>query len=112
NPYRGLEAMTEANADYFHGRDAETTAVLTALATRPGRCPFLIGASGVGKSSVARAGVLSALRAMRWPDNCQVWPDALAHSRTWVWLTMRPGETPLEALAAAFTRYWPLDRKN
>ena len=55
NPYRGLEAMTEANTDYFYGRSRETAAVLTALAEKRGRCPILIGASGVGKSSVARA---------------------------------------------------------
>jgi hypothetical protein len=67
NPYRGLEAMNEANADYFYGRDVETAAVLNALASKPGRCPILIGASGVGKSSVAQAGVLSALKSMRWP---------------------------------------------
>ena len=28
NPYRGLEAMTEANTDYFYGRTRETAAVL------------------------------------------------------------------------------------
>ena len=67
NPYRGLEAMNEARADYFYGRSLETAAVLNALASKPGRCPILIGASGVGKSSVAQAGVLSALKSMRWP---------------------------------------------
>jgi hypothetical protein len=36
NPYRGLSAMTEANADYFHGRTAETAAALRALAIRDG----------------------------------------------------------------------------
>jgi hypothetical protein len=35
NPYRGLEATTEANADYFHGRTVETATVLTALADHP-----------------------------------------------------------------------------
>ena len=65
NPYRGLEAMTEANADYFYGRTNETAAIFTALAEKPGRCPILIGASGVGKSSVAQAGVLSALKKTR-----------------------------------------------
>src|SRR5262249_16388166 len=67
NPYRGLEAMTEANTDYFHGRGVETATVLGALAEKRGRCPVLIGASGVGKSSVARAGVLAALKSRRWP---------------------------------------------
>src|SRR6516164_4545999 len=81
NPYRGLEAMTEDNADYFFGRTSETAAVLNVLAQKPDRCPILIGASGVGKSSVARAGVLSALKSMRWPgeDSAAIngWPKGL-----------------------------------
>jgi hypothetical protein len=59
--------MTEANADYFYGRTCETAAAVTALVDKPGRCPILIGASGVGKSSVAQPGVFSALKSMRWP---------------------------------------------
>jgi WD40 repeat protein len=115
NPYRGLEAMNEVNADYFYGRNLETAAVLNALASRPGRCPILIGASGVGKSSVAQAGVLSALKSMRWPGtdgSAASWPKELQNSRSWVSLTMRPGEAPLEALAAAITRLWQLDAKD
>jgi hypothetical protein len=115
NPYRGLEAMNEANADYFYGRTVETTAVLNALASKPGRCPILIGASGIGKSSVAQAGVLSALKSMRWPGtdgSAASWPKALQNSRSWVSLTMRPGEAPLEALAAAITRLWQLDVRD
>jgi WD40 repeat protein len=111
NPYRGLEAMTEAHVDYFHGRTVETGDALGALAGRPGRCPILIGASGVGKSSVAQAGVLSALKSMRWPggDGKTPWPAGLANSRTWVHLNMRPGEAPFAALTAAITRLWGLD---
>jgi hypothetical protein len=115
NPYRGLEAMNEANADYFYGRDVETAAALNALASKPGRCPVLIGASGVGKSSVAQAGVLSALKSMRWPGtegSAASWPKGLQGSRSGVSLTMRPGEAPLEALAAAITRLWQLDAKD
>ena len=110
NPYRGLEAMTEANADYFFARDAETAAVLRSLAEQPDRCPILIGASGVGKSSVAQAGVLSALKAMRLPGRDEsragAWPSALENSRGWGIVTLRPGEAPLDALAAAMTRPW------
>jgi hypothetical protein len=58
--------MTEASADYFYARSVETAAVLSALADKRGHCPILIGASGVGKSSVARAGMLSALKSMQW----------------------------------------------
>jgi hypothetical protein len=113
NPYRGLETMTEADADYFFGRTAETTAALTALADKPGRCPILIGASGVGKSSIAQAGVLSALKMMRWPEpEHTAWPQGLQNSREWVLLTMRPGDAPLDALAAAMTRLWQLDAKD
>jgi hypothetical protein len=115
NPYRGLEAMNESNADYFYGRAVETAAVLNALADKRGRCPILIGASGVGKSSVAQAGVLSALKSMRWPRTdgaAASWPKELQNSRGWVSLAMRPGEAPLEALAAAITRLWQLDAKD
>ena len=116
NPYRGLEAMTEANTDYFYGRTRETAAVLTALADKRGRCPILIGASGVGKSSVARAGVLSALKSMQWPGaertSAAAWPSGLKNSRRWLSLIFRPGEAPLEALAAVFIQLWQLDAKN
>jgi len=116
HPYRGLEAMTEANADYFYGRTAETEATLAVLAERPGRLPILMGPSGVGKSSVAQAGVLSALKAMRWPrardDPADVrpWPEPFRDSRNgWAWLIMRPGDEPLYQLAAAFSRLWIKD---
>jgi len=111
NPYRGLEAMTEANADYFYGRSIETGEVLNALTSQPERCPILIGASGVGKSSVAQAGVLSALKSMRWPGTGHKapWPAGLTSSRTWVHLVMRPGDAPLTALTATVIRLWGLN---
>jgi WD40 repeat protein len=114
NPYCGLEAMTEANADYFYGRAAETSEVLNTLASKPDRLPILIGASGVGKSSIARAGVLSALKSMRWPgaDSASQWPASLQDSRSWISITMRPGSAPLEALAAVFIGLWGLDIKD
>jgi ATP-dependent Clp protease ATP-binding subunit ClpA len=55
-PYRGLEAMTEANSDYFFGRDRKTVEIIHALASAPGKLPILLGNSGVGKSSLARRG--------------------------------------------------------
>jgi WD40 repeat protein len=116
NPYHGLEAMNEANADYFYGRTRETAALLNALASNSDRWPILIGASGVGKSSVAQAGVLSALKSMRWPetdgDMTTAWPRGLQNSRGWVSLIIRPGEAPLEALTAAMIRLWRLDTKD
>ena len=61
SPYRGLEAMEEKDSDYFFGRKRETAEVLNALAA-PDRLPVLIGNSGVGKSSLAKAGALAALK--------------------------------------------------
>src|SRR5580704_7511336 len=66
-PYRGLEAMEEKDSDYFFGRKTETVEVLSALAGAPDRLPVLIGNSGVGKSSLAKAGVLAALKRQAWP---------------------------------------------
>jgi hypothetical protein len=90
--------MTEANADYFYGRTTETAEFLRALANCPGRCPVLIGASGVGKSSVAPAGVLSALKSMCWPgaDEKAPWPIGLTNSRGWVQLSLRPGRRTVD----------------
>jgi hypothetical protein len=110
NPYRGLEALTEANADYFHGRAAETGAVLGALAGRSNRCPILIGASGVGKSSVAQAGALSALKSMRWPagEGQVPWPAGLANSRAWMHVAFIENDTRIAARTEeGVTFTWP-----
>jgi hypothetical protein len=58
SPYRGLTAMEEKDSDYFFGRERETIAALNALAATPDKISMLLGNSGVGKSSVAQAGVL------------------------------------------------------
>jgi len=76
SPYRGLEAMEEKDSDYFFGRTEETFEVRNALAA-PDRLPVLIGNSGVGKSSLAQAGVLAALKRQAWPDDAgasNAWP--------------------------------------
>ena len=78
SPYRGLEAMEEKNSDYFFGRTRETIEALDALAAK-GPLPVLIGNSGVGKSSLAQAGVLAALKRQAWPDKARAsgaWPAA------------------------------------
>jgi hypothetical protein len=59
SPYRGLAAMEEKDSDYFFGREGETVEVLKSLAATPNRLPILLGNSGVGKSSLAQAGVLA-----------------------------------------------------
>ena len=108
-PYRGLEAMTEANSDYFFGRDGKTVEVINALASAPGKLPILLGNSGVGKSSLAQAGVLASLLRQGWSDRTKdapPWPEVFHDSRRWCFLTLRPGTQPLQSLVALFLDTW------
>src|SRR6516225_6127213 len=105
-PYRGLSAMEEKDSDYFFGRERETIEVLNLLAAQSGRLPVLLGNSGVGKSSLAQAGVIAALRRQAWPETAGgdigSWPPVFQNSRRWCFLTMRPGAEPIKALVEAF----------
>jgi formylglycine-generating enzyme required for sulfatase activity len=110
-PYRGLSAMEEKDADYFFGRGRETVEVIKALAGAPDRLPVLLGNSGVGKSSVAQAGVLAALKRQAWPEGADItpeWPHAFRESRRWCFLTLKPGTEPLKALVEGFLDTWRL----
>lgn len=59
-PYRGLEPFDEADAAFFFGRERESRLIAASLYAAP--LTLLYGASGVGKSSVLRAGLLPRLR--------------------------------------------------
>ncbi len=68
-PYRGLAAMTEADSDFFFGRAHEIVEVIRTLEANPDKLAVLLGNSGVGKSSLAQAGVLAALARQAWPEH-------------------------------------------
>jgi formylglycine-generating enzyme required for sulfatase activity len=111
SPYRGLSAMEEKDADYFFGRRRQTVEVLMALAEAPDKLAVLLGNSGVGKSSVALAGVLAALKRQAWPEGADItpeWPHVFRESRHWCFLTLKPGTEPLKALVEAFLDTWRL----
>jgi hypothetical protein len=83
SPYRGLAAMEEKDSDYFFGRGRETIDVLSVMAAAADRLPLLLGNSGVGKSSLAQAGVLAALKRQAWPKGPvtpDVWPQVFQES--------------------------------
>ncbi|MCC7346069.1 MAG: hypothetical protein IT538_01615 [Variibacter sp.] len=64
SPFRGLDTYEFEDAEIFFGRDAQTRLALTRLqAASDHGCAFLLllGASGSGKSSLARAGILPAI---------------------------------------------------
>jgi WD40 repeat protein len=90
-PYLGLLTFQESNADLFFGRDA----LVADLVERVRRAPLLavLGASGSGKSSVVRAGLVPMLRG-----------GALPGSQTWRYITLRPSARPLDTLAAELAK--------
>jgi hypothetical protein len=107
--------MTEADGDFFFGREHQTVEVIKALEATPGKLPILFGNWGVGKSSLAQAGVLAALARQSWPErtaNAGPWPRVFHDSRSWCFLTLRPGVEPLKALVEPFLRTWQLDPKD
>jgi hypothetical protein len=90
-PYNGLPALATTDAAFFFGREQETREILDLLARSRGRIVTLIGQSGVGKSSLVSAGVLSRLKSQLSPIDGAVWPAGLKDSHSYVQLTMRPG---------------------
>ena len=62
SPYVGLAPFGEADADRFFGRDAERKRIIANL--QASRFTLLYARSGVGKSSLLRAGVVARLAAM------------------------------------------------
>ena len=60
SPYKGLIPYAEGDAPFFFGREKETRLISANLFASP--LTLLYGASGVGKSSVLRAGVAHQLR--------------------------------------------------
>src|SRR5215218_183505 len=59
SPYKGLANYTEHDAALFFGRDREREVIIANLKAR--RLTLVYGESGVGKSSLLRAGVASQL---------------------------------------------------
>ena len=59
-PYVGLDYFLEEDAGLFFGRDAERKRIIGNL--RASRLTLLYAESGVGKSSLLRAGVSARLR--------------------------------------------------
>jgi len=91
NPYRGLLPFEAEHRSLFFGRGSDIRVVVERLRTEP----FLLiaGDSGVGKSSLCRAGVAPAIA-----------EDGLADGRTWTVATMVPGRRPVRALASALSQ--------
>jgi hypothetical protein len=91
NPYRGLEAFEQADADDFFGRDSAVAEMVGVLETAP--LLVVVGPSGIGKSSAVKAGLVPALRR-----------GAISGSEGWLVTEMTPGRAPFDRLAGALER--------
>ncbi|HVR96884.1 MAG TPA: TIR domain-containing protein, partial [Thermoanaerobaculia bacterium] len=94
-PYRGLQVFDVGDSLFFFGREALTGWLLDKLRPTPSDNRFLaiVGPSGSGKSSLARAGLLASLKSGEIPGS-DAWPAAV----------FKPGAQPLESLAVALAR--------
>lgn len=90
-PYRGLDVFEADHAACFFGREAEVQRIVEMM--KHSRFVAVLGASGSGKSSLIRSGLVSALRG-----------GALPGSADWPVLVVRPRATPLGELAACLAR--------
>ena len=87
-PFKGLAFFDRADAEYFCGRERLIADLLARLVESP--LAGILGSSGVGKSSLLRAGLLPALSA-----------GALPGSEKWRQVLLRPGTHPNAALTRA-----------
>lgn len=99
NPYIGLASFDEGDAANFFGREAIIDQLLEKMRGEKTaerwleRALVVVGASGSGKSSVVRAGLIPALR-----------NGAVQGSKSWLITTLVPGSDPVANLAAALKR--------
>ena len=93
-PYRGLEVFDVAHAPFFFGREALTEWLIVKLRASPSgpenRFLAILGASGSGKSSLARAGLVPAIKR-----------GELVGSAAWPVVIVKPGRDPIESLGVA-----------
>lgn len=89
-PYPGLDCFDESQSDYFFGRQ-DLTAQLLQQVTQA-KFVAVTGASGSGKSSLVRAGLIAQLRQGQQVPGSQHWKVK----------QITPTENPLKSLAAAF----------
>ncbi|HZZ46288.1 MAG TPA: AAA family ATPase [Pseudonocardia sp.] len=90
-PYQGLSAFSTEDAAWFYGRTEAIDALAhhVCRAVADGGLVMLVGASGAGKSSLLRAGLLPLLAGEGLPGtDCRDWPV----------LVCAPGDDPVRAL--------------
>ncbi len=98
-PFPGLRAFNEARATLFMGRDEAIRQCMERILDEDVRWLQVEGASGVGKTSFVRAGLLVALRV----------GERSPFGRSWASCLVRPGGQPVYDLALALHKALGLD---
>jgi WD40 repeat protein len=91
NPYRGLKPFDEKHSSFFFGRNASIRELNDRLAKPSRSLTVVLGASGSGKSSLVKAGLIPYLREKQNKDQLgQQW---------YILDPMRPGKFPFIEIA-------------
>ncbi len=93
-PYKGLQYFDEPDAEWFFGREEMTVRLVKAVQDQ--RFLAVIGASGSGKSSIIRAGLVPTLKKGQ--------PETSTAGTGWQVHVLTPGAHPLDSLALSLTR--------
>jgi len=94
-PYKGLKYFEEDDAELFFGREQLTDRLITRLLNE--RFLAIIGASGSGKSSLVRAGIVPAIKCN---NNSPSGYFSMDGRTSWCVQVITPTEQPLESLAS------------
>ncbi|MGB6299260.1 MAG: caspase family protein [Rivularia sp. (in: cyanobacteria)] len=89
NPYRGLNSFDEEHSEFFFGRSELVKELQGFIKNHP--LTIVLGASGSGKSSLVKAGLIPKLRTE-------------ANEKWRILSPIRPGETPFQALNNALDK--------
>jgi WD40 repeat protein len=98
-PYKGLQHFDVGDAADFHGREHLTAELVDFL--RHNSLLAVVGASGSGKSSLVRAGLVHAVQSGQALADGVTAPEG---SQNWLVHIITPTARPLESLAASLTR--------
>jgi hypothetical protein len=104
NPYRGLKSFEEQHSQLFFGRNKLISQLAEFMINRP--LTVVLGASGSGKSSLVKAGLIPYLK-----QGTRKWEESISYSHCPLPITncplpqkwrilapVRPGESPFTAL--------------